>query len=199
MAKHIGRQTLLDRATELFRAKGYSATSIDEIVKACGITKGSLYHHFSSKEALVLAAMDQVHAHFSTHVFSLILTAEPPRNTQLAAFNQAVETFFLSNPDGCLLANLSLEIGVANTVFAERIRRFFDDWRACYLAVFQQGFPPDLATMHAEDAIARVHGCILMHRIDGNIAPLRRQHQHLLDLLASANPLGMPHLAVSAD
>ena len=50
-----------------------------------------------------------------------------------------------------------------------------------------------------EDAIARVHGCILMHRIDGNIAPLRRQHQHLLDLLASANPLGTSHLAVSAD
>jgi len=184
MAKQVGRQQLLDRAIELFRAKGYSATSIDEIVKACGITKGSLYYHFGSKEELALAAMDQVHGYFNEHVFRLILDVERPGEKELEAFNRAVEAFFLSHPDGCLLANLSLEVGAANTLFLQRIRRFFDDWRACYVAIFAQGAPPSHAAMLAEDALASVHGCILMQRIDGNMAPLRRQHGKLLSLLA---------------
>lgn len=186
MAKQVGKQQLVDRATELFRAKGYSATSIDEIVKACGITKGSLYYHFSSKEELALATMDQVHEYFRAHVFCLILDAEAPGRQELEAFNRAVEAFFLSHPDGCLLANLSLEIGLAQELFSQRIRSFFDEWRACYLAVFAPSLDPAQALALAQDAVAGVHGSILMHRIDGNMAPLQRQHGKLLSLLASA-------------
>ena len=183
MGKQVGKQQLTDRAIALFRAKGYSATSIDEIVKACGITKGSLYYHFRSKEELALAAMDQVHRHFEDHVFSLITAVEAPGAAELAAFDRAVETFFLDHPDGCLLANLSLEIGATSEPFKERIRRFFEDWRACYAKVFARTLAPDRAALLAEDAVASVHGCILMHRIDGNIEPLRRRHRELLDLI----------------
>lgn len=182
MGKQVGKQQLTDQAIALFRAKGYSATSIDEIVKACGITKGSLYYHFRSKEELALAAMDQVHRHFVDHVFHLITAVETPGVDELAAFDQAVETFFLGHPDGCLLANLSLEIGASSELFKARIRRFFDDWRACYAEVFTGTHPPARAATLAEDAVASVHGCILMHRIDGNIEPLRRQHRKLLAL-----------------
>lgn len=185
MGKQISKQQLLDRATEFFRAKGYSATSIDEIVKACGVTKGSLYYHFSSKEELALAVMDQVHRYFTEHIFRLIVDVEHPSAQELQAFNHAVEEFFLTHPDGCLLANLSLEIGAHNERFTQRIRRFFEDWRTCYVAVFTRDHSPSHATTLAEDALAIVHGCILMHRIDGNIAPLRRQHNNLVALLPS--------------
>ena len=184
MTRQVGRQQLLDQATGLFRARGYSATSIDDIVKACGITKGSLYYYFESKEELALAAMEQVHGYFTERVFRLILEAGRPGAKELKAFNHAVEKFFLAHPDGCLLANLSLEIGTANALFLERIRRFFDDWRACYVAIFAQGARPSRAAMLAEDALASVHGCILMYRIDGNMAPLRRQHRKLVGLLS---------------
>lgn len=185
MGKQVGKQQLLDRATEFFRAKGYSATSIDEIVKACGITKGSLYYHFSSKEELALAAMDQVHRYFTEHIFRLIVDADQPGEQELQAFNHAVEGFFLSHPDGCLLANLSLEMGANNEFFTQRIRRFFEDWRTCYVTVFARNHSPSHAAMLAEDAVAIVHGCILMHRIDGNITTLRRQHHNLVALLSS--------------
>jgi AcrR family transcriptional regulator len=184
MGKQVGKQQLLDRATEFFRAKGYSATSIDEVVRACGITKGSLYHHFRSKEELALAAMDQVHGYFEEHIFKLIVDAERPGARELEAFNLAVEEFFFSHPDGCLLANLSLEIGKTNALFSQRICRFFEDWRMCYFLVFREGRTPSRATMLAEDAVATIHGCILMHRIDGSISPLRRQHRNLVNLLA---------------
>ncbi len=192
MGKLAGKQQLTDQAIALFRAKGYTATSIDDIVKACGITKGSLYYHFRSKEDLALAAIEEVRCYFIDHVFCFITKAESPGASALAAFNHAVETFFLAHPDGCLLANLSLEIGADSPLLRERIHSFFDDWRACYVKVFTIDYSPTRARTLAEDAIAIVHGCILMYRIDGNIEPLRRQNCSLLALVSQESGGGGP-------
>ena len=43
---------LLDAARSLFAADGYNATSLEDVVAAAGVTKGALYHHFSSKRDL---------------------------------------------------------------------------------------------------------------------------------------------------
>lgn len=57
--KRISARTkLLDATLATVRAKGFSATSIDELCKAAGVTKGALFHHFDSKEALGVAAAD---------------------------------------------------------------------------------------------------------------------------------------------
>lgn len=52
------RAKLLEAAVGLIRAKGYSATSVDDLCKAAGVTKGAFFHHFPSKEALGVAAAD---------------------------------------------------------------------------------------------------------------------------------------------
>jgi AcrR family transcriptional regulator len=49
------RRTIIAEATRLFLEKGYSATSMSQLAKACGVQKASLYHHFPSKEALFVA------------------------------------------------------------------------------------------------------------------------------------------------
>ena len=51
---------LLDAALTVIRAKGYSATSVDDLCQAAGVTKGAFFHHFRSKEELAVAAA----AHF---------------------------------------------------------------------------------------------------------------------------------------
>ncbi|TWT02433.1 TetR/AcrR family transcriptional regulator [Planomicrobium sp. CPCC 101079] len=45
---------LMKQSTDLFVEKGFSATSIQDIVDALGVTKGSFYYHFKSKEALLM-------------------------------------------------------------------------------------------------------------------------------------------------
>jgi TetR/AcrR family transcriptional repressor of nem operon len=53
------RGRLLAAATDVIRGKGYTATTVDDICAAAGLTKGSFFHHFDSKEALGIAAVEQ--------------------------------------------------------------------------------------------------------------------------------------------
>jgi AcrR family transcriptional regulator len=60
-----GRSTrahLIEVATDLFAERGYEHTSIDLVLERAGISKGSLYHHFADKEALLEAVLDVVEA-----------------------------------------------------------------------------------------------------------------------------------------
>lgn len=55
-AQHESRTRLLDAALNVFRAKGYSATRVEDICVAAGLTKGSFFHHFKTKDELAIAA-----------------------------------------------------------------------------------------------------------------------------------------------
>jgi TetR/AcrR family transcriptional repressor of nem operon len=52
------RSRLLDAAVQVIRTKGYAATTVDDVCSAAGVTKGSFFHHFKSKEAMALAAVE---------------------------------------------------------------------------------------------------------------------------------------------
>src|SRR5690625_1025083 len=50
------RTKLLQAARDIIRARGFAATSIDDLCTAAGVTKGAFFHHFRNKEALGVAA-----------------------------------------------------------------------------------------------------------------------------------------------
>lgn len=55
-ARHASKIKLLDATLRVVRAKGYTATRIEDVCAEAGLTKGSFFHHFKSKEDLALAA-----------------------------------------------------------------------------------------------------------------------------------------------
>jgi TetR/AcrR family transcriptional regulator, cholesterol catabolism regulator len=59
------REQLLEVASELFATRGYAATTMRDIAEAAGILAGSIYHHFSSKEAL----LDEILRTFLTRLY----------------------------------------------------------------------------------------------------------------------------------
>jgi TetR/AcrR family transcriptional regulator, transcriptional repressor for nem operon len=66
------RTRLLDAALQVIRAKGYNATTVDDLCSAAGVTKGAFFHHFASKEAAAVAAAE----HWTT-VTSALFAAAP--------------------------------------------------------------------------------------------------------------------------
>ena len=65
------RTRLLDSALGAIRAKGYAATTVEEICERAGVSKGSFFHHFRSKDELALAAV----GHFSAMAEGLFVDA----------------------------------------------------------------------------------------------------------------------------
>ena len=68
-APHDSRTRILDAALYVIRAKGYSAARVEDICESAGLTKGSFFHHFASKEDLALAAAEHFSA-FAESIFS---------------------------------------------------------------------------------------------------------------------------------
>ena len=66
------RTKLLQAALTVIRTKGYSATTVDDLCAAAGVTKGAFFHHFESKEALGAAAGD-----YWTEVTGALFAAAP--------------------------------------------------------------------------------------------------------------------------
>lgn len=66
------RGRLLEAAVDLIRTKGYTATTVDDLCAAAGVTKGAFFHHFDSKEHLAVEAAD----HWSTTTSALFAAAD---------------------------------------------------------------------------------------------------------------------------
>ncbi len=56
--RHRSKTRLLEAALSVIRAKGYTATRVEDVCEAADLTKGSFFHHFKSKEELAVAAAD---------------------------------------------------------------------------------------------------------------------------------------------
>ena len=56
------RMRLIEKASQMFLADGYAATSLDRVAMEAGFSKGAVYSNFSGKEELCLAVLDVIHA-----------------------------------------------------------------------------------------------------------------------------------------
>ncbi len=73
------RQLILDAAARLFARSGYHATSMRDIASAAGMLPGSVYYHFASKEALLLAVYDEGVARIASRVDAAVSKKRNPR------------------------------------------------------------------------------------------------------------------------
>jgi AcrR family transcriptional regulator len=86
------RTALVDAARGLFAARGYDAVGAEEIVRAAGLTRGALYHHFpSGKAGLLEAVYEEVEAESTERVAHVVLDSE--MHSPLAAMKAGVAAF----------------------------------------------------------------------------------------------------------
>jgi AcrR family transcriptional regulator len=82
---------IIEAGISLFAKKGYSSTSIQEIVEACGISKGAFYLYFKSKEALLLAAFKYQFQTIQSRLDSLSVKGLTPQETFIAQLEAQLE------------------------------------------------------------------------------------------------------------
>ena len=72
------RELLVSVARELFAERGYSGTSIEDIIQRAGVARRALYHHFPGKDALFRAVYDSVQADIASRVVAAAVAGPEP-------------------------------------------------------------------------------------------------------------------------
>ena len=85
------RSALMAAARRLFTERGYDAVGTEEIVRAAGVTRGALYHHFGGKAELLEAVYERLEAESTERVARVVLGSE--LESPLEAMKAGIETF----------------------------------------------------------------------------------------------------------
>src|SRR3954471_1659096 len=85
------REALIAAARRLFTERGYDDVGTEEIVRAAGVTRGALYHHFGGKSGLLDAAYEQLEAESTERVARIVLDSD--LESPLEAMKAGVEAF----------------------------------------------------------------------------------------------------------
>ncbi len=174
------RDRILREAEHVIHLKGFGAASMDEIAKACGMTKANLFHHFGSKSDLALAVLDFKIEEFSRKVGPLCAQAAPERSVE-KMFEDAADFFDgIGCKAGCFVGNIALEMSDRDEAFRERVGRFFSRWtdsmaecleRAKSSGYFASGMD---ARACAEAVAALYEGTIMLARCRRDAGVFRR-------------------------
>jgi TetR/AcrR family transcriptional regulator, transcriptional repressor for nem operon len=197
------RERILQSAMELFAAKGYASTSIDEVLRKSAAKPGSLYHFFPGKEDLLVAVLD---AHREKIDAMLLQPA-------WIGYNDPIERVFallaryrmlIVATDceyGCPIGSLALEMHKARKPVRERLSANFAAWtdavHRCYLDAADRFEAGTNLRELAEFTLTTMEGGVMQSRtfrdvsyFDRSVKQLRQYVQGLMK--ASARKVAAP-------
>ncbi|MGA9918346.1 TetR/AcrR family transcriptional regulator [Paraburkholderia sp.] len=124
--KAESRQRVLETASRQIREHGIEALGVADCMRSAGLTHGAFYGHFSSRDALILEALEHAVIQGEKRIASLVTGAEKQGETPL----QSIAEGFLSerhvkNPgNGCALCALAGEARHANPDVREQLTQY---------------------------------------------------------------------------
>ncbi len=185
MLKQTHYDKILSAALTVFHERGFHDSGTQDIVTLAGVSKGSFYNHFKSKDALGLAVLEH---YWESHQTSLKL---------LRASNQKplqrIETYFRSvayDDKGCLIGNFSSELS-GTDAFRERLSKVFTLWIDEIATCISDGQEDgtirndESATTLAEFVTTSYEGSILKAKVDRDPNVLERYRHSILTFLRS--------------
>lgn len=180
------KDRLLAAAESHFLDKGYCATTVDDICKAAGTTKGAFFHHFDNKLAVALEAVD-LHA---TRRFDAFLGRPTPgastaKDRALAYVDAMTSMACAVERPACLVATFTLELSDVQPQVLERCKTAFDRWTDDLLTLFSEACPPDGPNPEvlAHQVMASFQGAMVVARAKRRPEILREVMVNLRDQL----------------
>lgn len=176
-------EDILKQSLKLFRQKSYHNTSIADIAGACGLLKGSLYHYFPSKEALMSAVIKYAHGYFQKEVFSIAYDKTLTPQQRMEKMFKKSERALLS--DGNIMGNIGVETARVIPEFSGHIRDFYKEWMGAVEYVFLEIMNPEDAKKLAEQTVAEFEGAVMMTRIFKDTRYIKNAYERLMNRFAA--------------
>ena len=117
--KQFDETAVLIKAQEVFALKGYNGTSLDDLVKATGLSRSSIYDTFGDKHGLFLKSLEQYKSHQQQCLSDEICkTPSPKKKIQLAFALLAKDIIADKKGLGCLMITANLEMSAVDKEIA---------------------------------------------------------------------------------
>lgn len=171
-------QSIIKSALNVFLEKGYHKTSMNDLAKEAGLLKGSLYHHFASKEELMKAVIESLHEYYRREIFIIPKLLIPPLS-KVKALIVASEEVFYDQRGGNFMTNIALETLNVVPDFTLMIRRFFKDWLECIAAVYREVVSEKEALALARQTMAEIEGAVVMMELFDEPKYLKEAHKRI--------------------
>jgi AcrR family transcriptional regulator len=135
------RLSILHKAFELVYAKGYQATSIDDIIAQTNVTKGAFYYHFKNKDEMGLAMIHEIL--YPGMQEALVSPLVHAKQSTIGIFNM-MKGLLLENDlfivkYGCPAVNLIEEMGGSHPAFRKALSKLFNEWQQAIQQSIEQG------------------------------------------------------------
>lgn len=138
--KSFDTDEILDRATAVFWAKGYEATSMSDLLKATGINKGSLYNAFGSKKALFTQAFLKYDREQRQATLSQLKAMNDPVAAINTLFDALIEQSLADKEKkGCLLVNTALDLPNQDEDIAKAVKAGMKNFEAFFVDQIKLG------------------------------------------------------------
>ncbi len=162
------REEILEKAIDVFGRQGYHRTTMHDLAAACGLLKGSFYHYFNGKEALMEEVLRYSLDYFRKHIFSIAYRDDLPAAERLRSMMEKSSVIILRNNQGCVFGNTVLETANVTAQFSETTQAFFNDWTAALTHIYRAKYDPADAREHAEQTVMELEGAIMLTKLSNN-------------------------------
>jgi TetR/AcrR family transcriptional repressor of nem operon len=175
------RAFIIEKSAHLFNRKGYSGTSMSDILEATGLAKGGVYGHFDSKEQIALAAFGYASAHVLNDLATRIKAQEDTRGKLIAIINYYYN-FTKRSPieGGCPVMNYSTHMGELIPELKLAIAQVVNRMLESIIMIVEKGKKYKQvkanvnARQFAEIFYSRIDGAVLLAKASGDDDSLNR-------------------------
>lgn len=169
----ITRQQILQAAAQIFREKGFHAASMSDIAQAVNLQKASLYHHISSKQAILVAVLDQGLDLLIEGMMQVMELDVAPDEKLRIAVNTYLEAL-TQQPD--LTAVLLLEHRSLEPKYREKHIPRRDRFETLWRQIIEEGildgtFVNTDPGISAKTILGIINWTIMWYRPDGELSP----------------------------
>ncbi len=186
---NLTKHKVITEALLVFHEKGYHSTSMQDIVHRCGVAKGNLYFHFTSKEDLAMKSLREGLKLYGAYIAER--TDKSSAKNEIISVIKAVVSYHSENGihRGCLFGNMALELGNSHGAISSFLQKIFTRWQFYLSSLFMEAKTKGeiRSSLSAENfsliVITQLEGAIMLSKLYNSIDLLSEAARLLISLL----------------
>lgn len=177
---------LIETATRLFQQKGYKTVGLNEILKACKVTKGALYHHFpNGKDELLINCLHALKEDITTDIKAIFSKHLSTKDAIISMIDTLIHSFEKDGTiTGYTFSSIVSEMSTMSDPVRDACSELYENIEHIYCTkLLADGFSDETAAEISLLLTATIEGAMMLCLTQQSASPLKRTAKLLPNLI----------------